>query len=838
MPGPVIQFLLYATSPASYQAHSQQGNSVYGRLILQDKPEPMKKIVCLFLALLGAMTLHAQSSLSGIVTDAENGEVLPGVIVQLENTFLNTTTNELGYFKLSNLPKGQLVLKSSLLGYADDIQICQGNPVQKLEIRLKRKPILADEVVIRADRIPKQAPSTVTTITRKEIEQRSSGRDLPYLLEQSASTVTTSDGGSGVGYTGIRIRGTDMTRVNVTLDGMPFNDPESHEVYWVDIPDIAASIDNVQIQRGVGTSSNGAASFGASINIETTAMSEKPYAEISSEAGSFNTFHNTLRLGSGILREHWTFDARLSKVNSDGYIDRATSDLQSSFVTASWFNKNNRLKATILTGKERTYQAWYGISSEILDTNRTFNPSGLYYDTNGQAQFYKNQVDDYKQSHYMLSFTHQFSKKTDFSIGLHYTQGAGFYEEYKEDESPRQYIQMPHQIDTTNLVDYIIRKCLDNNFGGITASFNTKIESLQISSGIAYNQYEGRHFGKVIWTSAAYVEPSFDYEWYRNTGKKSDFNVFAKASWSLKHGISLLGDLQFRKLNYSLKGSEDGFSYLDQQHDYQFFNPKTGISWKPNAANHLQLYLGMANREPSRSNFTDADYGKTPKAEQLTNLELGYDHSRSNWGLSLNFFYMDYKNQLVLTGEINDVGSPIMVNIDKSYRTGIELGWGYTPFALLDWKGNLTLSRNKIPHLITYYDAWDLPGQGSDTLTQSDLSFSPNITASSVISLKPLPLLTIQWITKYVGKQYLDNTSSNQRKLDPYLVNNLRLAYNLSLKQLGDISIYLQVNNILNEEYESNGWVYRYSYEGKDQKIDGLFPQAGINFITGLSLKL
>ncbi len=779
-----------------------------------------------------------QSTLSGVIKDSDNGEGIPGAIIQIENTYLHAVSDEMGAFEFKSVGSGSISLRTTMMGYLVDQRILKNGETNHLEILLKKKAILADEVIISAGRIPRDAPATVTTITRKEIEQRSTAQDLPYLIDQSPSTVTSSDAGTGVGYSGIRIRGTDMTRVNVTLDGMPFNDPESHEVYWVDIPDIAGSIDNLQIQRGVGTSSNGAASFGASINIETTKLSEKAYAELTSEAGSFNTFHNSLRLGSGLFRNHWSFDGRISLINSDGYIQRATSDLQSVFLNGSWVDKNNILKATVISGKERTYQAWDGVPSEVLDTNRTYNPCGLFYDSTGKALYYRNQVDDYKQSHYLLSFNHRFNVNTDINLGVHYTHGQGYYENYEQGQSPFSYLPGPLPIDSNATFDFITRKWLDNDFSGITASFNKKIHKLQLTSGIAYTFYNGRHFGKIIGTTAPALSIPVPSEWYRNSGKKLDFNIFAKAVYAISAEIKVLGDIQYRNINYTLKGMEEGFAIIDQKHTYSFINPKAGISFKFNNINHIQVNFGIANREPNRSNFTDAEPGKTPQAEQLTNVELGYDYTRTGWAVSLNYYYMNYNNQLVMTGEINNVGAPIMTNVKRSYRSGCEFSWGWTPFPQLDWKGNINVSQNKILDFTRYIDNWDSSAQKIEKLGTTDLGFSPALTASSVLSYKPAHSLTIQWITKYVGKQYIDNTSSNDRKLNPYLLNSLRIAFNPSFKPPGSLTLFIQVNNIGNVLYESNAWVYSYYYQGKENKMDGLFPQAGINFIAGLNFKL
>lgn len=770
---------------------------------------------------------NAQVTLSGSITDNENNKPVCGANIRIENTFLATFSDSKGEFNIPKVKKGTYLLKVSCLGYKTYTKEVSLQQSTHLDIILQHNSILTDEVIISSTRVKENAPTTFNNLDQKEIKKVNMGRDLPFMMESMPSVVVTSDAGNGIGYTGMRIRGTDMSRINVTINGIPYNEAETQEVYFVDVPDLASSIDNVQVQRGVGTSSNGAATFGGSINIETNKINAEPYAEINSAYGSFNSARNSANFGTGMLAKHWTIDGRVSVVSSDGFIDRATSNLKSYMLSGTYVGKKDLVKFNIISGSERTYLAWDGIPSYILDTNRTYN-----------GFTYKNETDNYQQDHYQLFYSREFTKDLFLNTALHYTRGKGYYEQYKEGKDFTDYGIDPLIIgnDTITQTNLVQRKWMSNYFYGGTWSLDYKKNSLSAILGGAYNEYIGDHYGRVIW--AQYASNAFiDYEWYRNDGTKKDFNSYLKVNYSLLDKISLYGDMQYRHVYYKLNGIDDDYRVLTQNHSYDFFNPKAGISYDLSDNNNLYFSFAIANREPSRSNFKDADPGLMPKPEQLYDYELGYRFKTTVASFTANLYYMNYKDQLVLTGKINDVGAAIMTNVPKSYRQGIELSSIYAPCKYFSWDANLTLSENKIKNFSEYVDNWDEGGQVENKLGTTDLSFSPNVVANNRFTVSPFKNFSVNILTKYVGKQYADNTSSNDRSLDAYLVNNLMLNYTFSTKLIKNIGFSLQINNLLDEEYETNAWVYRYYYEGTYSKEDGYFPQAGRNVMAGVNLK-
>lgn len=532
-------------------------------------------------------------------------------------------------------------------------------------------------------------------------------------------------------------------------------------------------------------------------------------------------------------------DARLSKVTSDGYINRANADLKSFFVSAGYYSENTILKANIFSGFEETYQAWNGIPSEILETDRTYNSAGEYSDHLGNIHYYENQVDHYQQDHYQLHFSHKLSSIWNLNASAHYTYGRGYYENYKEDEDLVDY-QLPNinigeeTIETTDLIN---RKWLDNHFYGLTFSLNYKNNKSDFIFGGGYSRYDGDHFGNVIW--GQYLGNTHpNHEWYRSTGDKKDFNIYAKYNYQVGEKINLFADLQFRNIDYSIIGIDDDLRDLEQTHKFNFFNPKFGIFYEP--ANNQKLYLSfaVANREPNRTAYVDKDpNGKTPQFETLRDWELGYNYSSSKFSFAANYYYMCYKNQLVLTGEINDVGAPIMTNVDKSFRTGIELQAGFQIAKNFQWNGNTTLSLNKIKDFTEYVDNWDTWGQEAFELGTTDLAFSPNFLANSQFVYTPFDGFSLAFVSSYVGKQYIDNTSTEDRTINAYFINNLKADYTFTTGLFEEITLHFMANNLFNEKYESNAWVYSYIYGGERYKMDGLYPQAGAHFMFGVDFK-
>lgn len=794
----------------------------------------------------------SQFSITGKITDAETGEPLPGAHVILEDSYKTTISNSNGVFEFLKLQKGNYMLRISYLGYKKISDRVQLDADISKDYKMEPQIVMEDEVIIRATRADLKSPTTYKNVSREEIDEVNFGQDLPYLIETTPSTVVTSDAGAGIGYTNIRIRGTDITRVNVTINGIPLNDPESQGVFFVNMPDFASSIDNMQIQRGVGTSTNGAAAFGASINIQTLDLKPDPYAEVNSMAGSFNTLKNNLRFGTGLIDGKWSFSGRLSKITSDGYIDRAFSDLKSFYFSGGYHGEKTMLKAVVFSGKEKTYQSWYGVPKVRLEND----PEGMkrYYNhwlfteeeyehmLNSDSRTYnyytyENETDNYQQDHYQLHFSHQLNKDLFLSASAFYVYGRGYYEQKKKNEDFSDYGLDPLIIgmDTIESTDLVRQKWLDNDFYGGNFSVNYRLKKIQIILGGGYNRYDGRHFGDVIWAEYAANMPK-DYEWYYNTGIKNVGNVFTKFNYRFTDKLNYYLDLQYRGLNYEIDGIHDDLRDISQKHSYDFFNPKTGLYYDLNASNSIYASFAVSNREPNRSSFRDAASGEEFMPERLYDYELGYSLQKQKFALEANFFYMDYTDQLVLTGEINDVGAAIMTNVKDSYRAGIELSGGLKIADNLDWTFNATYSQNKIRNFTEYVDDWTEGGQRVIELGTTDLAFSPEVIAGSHINYEPVKGLGIGFISKYVGRQYIDNTSSMDRSLDPYFVNDLVINYRFETKSIDKVGLHLMVNNVFNQEYETFAWVYRYYYEGQYWNMDGYFPQAGVNFMGGVTL--
>ncbi|PTN04337.1 TonB-dependent receptor [Mangrovibacterium marinum] len=819
----------------------------------------MKRVFFLLVMLSLTTLTFAQYAISGVVMN-EKREVLPGANIVLAGTYTGTVADTNGQFELKNLRAGDYKLLISFIGYERASQsVTLKNSNQAVTITLKPSGIMTEEVLVSATRAGDKTPVAKTSVDRTTIENRNMGQDIPYLLTMTPSYVATSDAGAGVGYTNFRIRGTSLNRINVTVNGIPMNDAESHGTYFVDIPDLAGSIDNIQVQRGVGSSTNGAAAFGATINLQTTTLNKQAYGEVKSSAGSFSTFKNSVAAGTGLLGK-FAFDVRLSKVTSDGFIDRATSDLKSFFVSGGYYSENTILKVNIFSGFEETYQAWYGVPSVKLNNDEegmqryldhwlwsgSERENQKRYDDliNSDARTYNfytydNEVDHYQQDHYQLHLSHKFNEYLNLNAALHYTYGRGYYENYAYDQDYAAYqMAAPVGIDAT---DMVVRKWLDNDFYGATYSLNYDDGTNAFTFGGGYNEYDGRHFGRVIW--AQYMgDNAKDLEWYKGKGTKKDFNLFGKYNLQMTEAMSLYADLQYRHIDYNITGINDELRDVSQKHKFDFFNPKVGLYYKPDAGNEAYISYARANREPNRDNFVDADpNGKQPVAEALNDFEAGYTYRSRNYSVGANLYYMLYKDQLVQTGEINNVGATIMENADDSYRAGIELMGGVKITRALKWDVNATFSQNKIKNFTEYVDDWDNVGQIVNNLGKTDLSFSPEVIVNSQISFQPAKDLSISLLSNYVGDQYIDNSSSEDRKLDAWLVNNLKIDYAIKGNLFKEIKLHLMVNNLFDAEYESNAWVYSYYYDdgsGRNRyKMDGYFPQAGINFLAGIDFK-
>ncbi len=794
----------------------------------------------ILLVAISPFELFAQYVVSGKITDKENGKPLPGASIVVQNTKLSSASASDGTYVVAGLKKGTYRFKVSFVGYKTIMQEVEVIESKTYDFSLEYSPVMSDEIIVQSSRVQEKSPSTFSTIESEEIFRQNTGQDLPFILQITPSVITTSDAGAGVGYTGIRIRGTDITRINVTMNGVPVNDAESQDVFFVDLPDLASSVDNIQIQRGVGTSSNGAAAFGASINIQTTKLNPDPYAEINSSAGSFNTFKNTLRFGSGLVNGKWAFDGRLSAIQSDGYIDRGWSDLKSYYVSGGYFGEKTILKAIVTSGWEKTYQAWYGTPKDSLEVNRTYNPSGEMFDDNGNITgYYDNETDNYRQDYYQLHFAQELNKRLNLTSALFYTKGKGYYESYKNDEYFSDYgfgdvVIGSDTISSTNLIN---QKWLDNDFVGLNLAMNYSHHKFDATLGGGWNSYTGDHFGYIVW--AEYAGNSFiDKPWYENKGDKTDGNGYLKVNYKMNAFLNLYGDIQVRNIHYAIEGIHDDLRDITQEHNFTFFNPKGGIYLSFDERNNVYASVAVAHREPNRGAYRDADPGQQISPERLVDYELGYKFRNKKLNLEANYYYMDYKDQLVLTGKINNVGDPILQNVPESYRTGIELSGGIEISKKLRWELNLTLSRNRINDFVAYIDNWDTwPEQKIDTLGTTDISFSPNIIGGSNLSWEPLKNLEVVLQSKYVSRQYIDNTSSKQHTLDPYFVNDLKFYYTVKTGLIRQIDLMLSLNNIFNVEYESNAWVYRYYYENQEYEMNGYFPQAKFNVMAGVGMK-
>lgn len=812
---------------------------------------------------------NAQHTIRGTVRSSE-GQTLPGVKITLEETFYGAYTDPNGKFTISTVPPNTYTLKASILGFEpieQEIRVLTSD--LEIELTMFTSALMIEEIQVSAVRADSKTPTTYTNLTSEQISKSNYGQDLPYLLEGTPSTVVTSDAGAGVGYTGVRIRGVDPTRTNVTVNGIPLNDSESHGVWWVNMPDFASSSDNIQIQRGVGTSSNGAAAFGASINIKTDNIERKPYAEVDNSAGSFNTLRNTVKAGTGIINDRFALDARLSRISSDGFIDRASSNLKAFYLSGAWVGKKSLLKANVFSGTERTYQAWWGIpeakykeddNALLTHFYNNYYPGGLYQTAADSANLfgsgsntynyylYENEVDNYQQDHYQLHFSHTFNPKWSLNSAGHYTRGRGYYEQYKLDQSFSTYgfESIVVGVDTLDRTDLIRRRWLDNHFyGGIFSVNYSDLKNFKFILGGGVNHYVGDHFGEVIWARMA-SQSEMGERYYDNQANKTDMNVYAKANYTLKK-FNFFGDLQLRYIDYTYLGIDESFGELvnlEQQIDFTFFNPKFGLSYQFNDNSEVYASYSVAHREPVRTDFIESTPSSRPKAERLDNLEAGYRIRKRKSFFSGNVYWMNYTDQLILTGKVNDVGSYIRTNVENSYRAGIELEAGYMFLKNLSVSGNFTYSRNKIARFIEYvdnYDNYDAEGnmiQDEIEHTDTDIAFSPNLIASLGVLYEPIKNLEVSLLGKHVSEQYLDNTQSNDRMLDAYTIFNLGISYGIEKWGFKEIRIGAQVNNLLNYRYANNGYTWGYVFGGQRIIENFVYPQAGRNFLVRLSLKI
>ncbi len=683
------------------------------------------------------------------------------------------------------------------------------------------------EVVLSSVRAKEKDPITFTNVSKEEIAKRNLGQDIPVLLNYQPSVVTTTDAGNGVGYTYIRVRGSDGSRINVTLNGVPFNDSESHGTFFVNLPDFASSIESAQLQRGVGTSTNGAGAFGASLNVETKSYQEKSHAEIANSVGSFGTRKHTLSFGTG-LHNNFEINARVSQIASDGYIDRASTNMFGYFLNANYVKENTLIKFIAFGGKEKTYQSWYGLEDEEkLQDDRTYNIAGIYFDENGNEQFYDNETDNYWQNHFQLHWSEKWNSKWSSNVALHYTVGKGFFEQYKEDETLSEY-NLP-DFNGNSVSDLVRRRWLDNDFFGATLALNYNSQKTDFQIGGAANRYLGKHYGEVIRTQF-YIPNTNRY--YDNFGNKDDINVYSKISHEIIDKLSVFADMQYRMVFYKA----NSFRFDAVNDTFRFFNPKVGLNYQLNAANMFYGYFGIANKEPRRDDYENEN--AKPKPERLNDFELGWKYNSKNIKVNTNAFYMDYKDQLVLTGALNDVGAPVFTNSGKSYRLGLEIDAQIKVVDKLFFQPNVTVSQNKNKDFFFQRDG-ELQNLGD-----TNIAFSPNVIAGGNVTFLPIKGLQLSVLSKYVGKQFMGNIDAEKSVLDAYFINDFNVNYEWNInKGIKSIVFSGLINNIFNIEYESNGYFYTFDDDFSNPPAittiegAGFYPQAGINFLAGMTVK-
>lgn len=781
------------------------------------------------------MAAKGQFVLNGLITDQTDGLPVPGVAIKIEGAFSTAVSDSKGNFRFEQLKDSIVVLTTSHVSYQPDT-VRVTLPSKTVTIALQPKTYLSEEVNITATRADRRSAFAYSSMDRQEIEKVNLAQDIPLLLQFQPSVISTSDAGNGVGYSGIRIRGSDATRVNVTINGIPVNDAESHQVYWVNMPDLAASVDNLQLQRGVGTSTNGAGAFGGSLNIQTTTLSADPHVEYSGSAGSFNTFRNSLQFGTGLLKNKFSLDGRLSLITSDGYIDRATSNLRSLYFSGGYYGDKQTLRAVVFSGKEKTYQAWYGVPQDSLENNRTFNPAGLYYGTNGSINYYDNQTDNYQQDNYQLIYSREFGNNWTLNTALHYTKGRGYYEEYVQGADYADY-GLPGSTVGDSVIsesDLVRQRWLDNDFYGMTWSLQHSADRLLLMFGGAVNQYKGDHYGEVI--SGLLLNPvSMPYRYYDDKATKNDINAYGKIQYDAGHGLTLMGDVQLRHVAYSFTGLDSNRQSLPDDVSLTFFNPKAGITWEPNTLHRFYASVSVGQKEPVRDDYIASTTNSRPEPEKLVDYEAGYGYTGSNFTFGANLYFMNYIRQLILTGQINDVGEQVRQSIGKSYRAGIELTLNWRPVKSWSFGMNTTLSRNRIksyPDYIMNYNTNSVVLH--ETYENTPIAFSPDYTGALMIVYKPLESVSMTLAGKYVGKQFLDNTANASKQIDAYFTQDLRLEWTPKVRNVRKLGFHAIIYNLSNLKYSSNGYTYSYIYGGESYTENYFYPQAPINFMAGV----
>ncbi len=797
------------------------------------KIKQMKKLLGTTMAVLFTTIAFTQITVKGTVTNKQNQPLEGATVTLYRNAKKETTTltNASGDFAFANIQtNSNCKVLVRYIGLKTLEQNFTANENSSLNFVLENSDFFLEPLEVKAIRASDRSPFTKTDITKQQLSKLNLGQDIPFLLNQTPSVVVNSDAGNGVGYTGIRIRGSDATRINVTLNGIPYNDAESQGTYFVDLPDFGSSINSIQIQRGVGTSTNGSGAFGATINMSTNEFNENAYAESNNSYGSFNTWKNTIKLGSGLINDHFTIDARLSRISSDGYVDRASSTLQSFYFSPAYTSKNTSIRLNVFSGKERTYQSWYGLPEALLQTDRTYNAAG----TEKPGEPYANQTDNYQQDHYQLFLNQVLNSRWNLNIASFLTRGRGYYEEYKAEQNFADY-SLPDVIinnDTITTTDLVRQRWLNNYYYGQTFSLQYKHAKDELTLGGSWTKYDGKHYGNIIWANIGIPK---DYQYYNYPATKTDVNVYTKWLHQLNTNWNLFGDLQFRKVMHNMEGFE-GSPDLFIKRNFNFFNPKLGLSYNSNGL-HAYLSYALAHREPNRDDF-QAALSEQPHFETLHDVELGIDKKTTKYNWAATFYYMQYNNQLVLTGKINDVGSYTRINVPNSYRMGIELQGGLVINEWLNTTANITLSRNKIKSFTEYIDDYDDYKQQTVEHSNTDIAFAPSVIGGAVINILPFKNSELSIMGKYVGKQYMDNTQNNNRVINDYYTQDARLIYTVKNLLFKEWDFIFQVNNIFNRKYEANGYTYPYVYGGILINDNYYYPMAGTNFMLAVNVKL
>lgn len=719
--------------------------------------------------------------------------------------------------------------------------------IQAEELPDSLKQVNLNEIIVSATRVNEHAPIAFNNVSAQEIKANNTAKNIPYILQTLPSIVAYSEDGSGVGNTSFRIRGTDATRINVTLNGMPLNNPESQEVYWVNIPDLSNSLQSIQVQRGVGSSTNGSGAFGASISLKTQGARPQAYGEASTGVGSYNTFTSTIAAGTGILKNGLSFDARYSRVTGDGYIRNGKVNHRSAYASASYYNKNQLFKLSYLNGIQHTGITWEGISPEQLKTDRKYNPAGAYYDEAGNVHYYDNETDNYYSDIIQFTYSNALSDKLSLNVGLSYNHGYGYYENYKADQKFKKYGLDPQLVNdsTYKSSDVITRKLMKNNFYVGNFTLNYISDKLTLTGGGNLTSYQGDHYGKLLWVK--YNKNISDkYEWYRGDADKKEFSVFGKITYNILDNLAIFGDMQYRYIDYRMSGIDDDLENITNKNYYSFFNPKAGLSYSFNN-NEVYASLSISNREPLRTDIKESvKGGSTQKIqpERMFDYELGYRYSSAIASFNANLYYMRYKDQMVQTGKLNDVGYKLMQNVPTSYRMGIELSGAVQPANWIRIDANVTLSQNKIKNYTAYYDLYnnqndyEFVKQTSEYLGTTNISFSPNVIGSGILTITPYKALSLALVGKYVGKQYYDNTSNKDNRLADYFVSNIVLGYTFKTQKIGEVDLQFSVNNILNKRYVGNAWVATDKFEdGSEIVYTGLYPQATRNIMAKLGIR-